>query len=234
MTLGNDGYGFIGDMAAYPGYRRIYMYTATRANIKQIFDFANTPIPTRYFFTLGDPKSQFDLINVHDLDGSYLDTSYEFFYGNFDATFKRDLNHNFLGPYFPKVSYQQFTPPKDQLFRGDFLAFTHIYADTFGVFWMTLNTTYQAETFTFHENNDKLTVEFTSPPGRGMAQVGNPYYLLRDSNSVNQFPDTSAINDREVNAPLGDSKILTTYTDQNNNFVMDRSGKLLTTKRTFK
>ena len=235
LSTAVDGTGVHPYASRYPGKRMVYLYTTTKADVKEKFATAGAgAVPSSYIFELFKPDNTIDMINEHAIDDSYEYTYYDFIIANFNYYFTPGTNAQNLGS-LPLASYNKYLPPSSAVNNGDFLVFTEIYSGYYGVFWCTDN--FDIETIPYHRHNtvDPITLRMSGVPNRGMAVHGSPFFALRGAGMTVSYNTSSAVNDEPINDAMDDSTSVTvTYGDQHNpNFNVDRSGVQLIVNRTW-
>lgn len=237
FPMTGDGLGVQPYHARYPGYRLVAMHTTTKYDVKEKFAACNSAFPEdEYIFELLQPEYTIDLINELPVNDAYENTFYDFIVANFAYLFNKGPHGNWLGPIFPLDSYKSFIPPIEALTQGDFLVFTRITEEVYGVYWATRNFDLETTPYLRHEETDVLSMRITGPVHRGMAPHGSPYYVLRSANFSVGYNTSNAIDEKAVNEDIDPSTTINVMYSDNHNapFQMDRSGRTLITNRAWK
>ena len=220
----------------FPGYRMVYLYTTTLEDAKLKFSFVGSTMPSDYLSTLFRPIFSTNLLNSHAINGA-IEINYKtLITNNFDFFFKKTSSVGFLGPFFPKDSYKNFTPDPLDLTDDDFLAFTRIEDYGVGVFWITKNFQLETPAYWSREGVDPLQIKISGKMTRGMAPLGSPYYQLRAADVNIGYARSNTLNEKEIDGDLTSSTTLeVSYEDTlNPRFSADRSGRTLITSRTLR
>lgn len=177
------------------GYRMVYLYTTVDWDLKAKLASVGLPLYPEDIFTVFKPRTDFGVINGESINGvSYLNW-FTTMQTNFNTLFIRDANVHYLGAMFPKDAYRTFTPLVGDLTTEDYLVVTRIMDQTYGVFWVTKNFTYQTdEVFWGHKSDDVLSVEIDGPLSRGMFSFGGAMYTIRGAETVSSVPYTDPEN----------------------------------------
>jgi hypothetical protein len=220
----------------YPDYRLVALHTTTITDVKEKFASVNITMPDEYMISLFQPTYTMDAINEHPVDDSYENSFYDFLVANYAYYFNKGVHGRYLGQLFPEDSYITFTPDISQLRSGDFLVFTRITNNVYGVYWATKNFDLETTPYFRHEEPDTLGMTISGKVTRGMAPSGSPYYQLRSANFTIGYNTGNEIDGKPVNDPLDDSTTLSRIyeDDYNAPFQMDRSGRALVTQRNWK
>lgn len=216
ITQTIDGTGSDPIAGLFPEHRLICLYTTIMTDVLDKFQFANeTPESDKYVFTLFQPMYQIDGINEVAINDSIVVGFYDFIMANFDKYFKRDPSVSYLGPFCAKDNYRVFTPAPGDINQNDFLVFVKIVDYTVGVFWATQNQEVAPVPYWDNDGDDILTMSIPGKLYRGMGPLGNPAYVLRGDG-----------------LDLGGGVTQVGYSDADNTpMVLDRSGKVLTTRK---
>lgn len=220
----------------FPDMRFVALHTTTLEDVKEKFAACNQPFVDQYIMPLLQPTYNIDMINTHAIDDSFQDDFFDFIMANFSYLFQKGSKGQYVGSNIPRVgSEYSFVPAVNQIYAGDFLAFTKIDNQICGAYWVTSNFNLDTQPYVRHESRDTLTVQVTGPANRGGALMGSPYYMTRSANSYISYNSDNAINDLAVNdSELPSATVNVTYNDAlNASFPKDRSGRTLITRRVF-
>jgi len=215
----------------FPGYRMVHLYTTTLDDVKTKFAFAGSSIPDSYLFTLFRPGQSSDLINEHALNESVLFNYYDVMVRNLDFFFTRDSSVGPISPFLPKDGYKTFKPTVSDLMEEDFLAFTRIFENAIGVFWITKNFNCETPPYWARDPADSLNIRISGKITRGMAPLGSPFYQVRCAGANITYNPSNAINEEQINDNQDTTASIAVYYGDslNPSFPVDRSGRDLVT-----
>jgi hypothetical protein len=219
----------------FPDVRFVYLYTTTRIDLEEKLSTINMEIPSDYIFSIFQPTLNSDQINEHAIN-DFEETDYsDFLASNFDYFFTKGSHGATLSPFFPQDSYKTFKPTVTELTAKDYVVFTNIGDNCFGAFWATQNFFLETTPYYSHAVSDPLTMTISGPVTRGMAPHGSPYYMLRSGGTIG-YNTSRAINDEIIDGAIDPvTTVSRTYQDSlNTTFTIDRSGKTLVTRKTWK
>jgi hypothetical protein len=220
----------------FPDMRMVYLYTTTRRDVEEKYASAGLEVPEGYFITLFKPTETSDSINEHAINDKEVTSYLPVLEANFDYYFERGYWGQFLTPKFGEDSDLSFKPTVTDLRDTDYLAFTLIDDNCYGVFWITSNMATKTPGYFGHEESDVFNVRFNAPISRGGAALGYPFYLTRAGGATISYNSSNGLNEQPINNEEPEvTEITVNYGDSlNPTFPVDRSGKYLNLSRTWK
>ncbi len=218
-----------------PTLRCVPLYATTKYELQARLNTINFQIPDdKYIFTVFKPYSGLGPINSTSINSTYYVEYFEALVEAFDELFIR-VGSPYLGPFMPKPGYDIYTPNITDLKRTDYLLISRIYENTYGVYWVTSNTSDLIPGYFMIESSDKLSIDITATMSRGMAASNCPAYLLRGANAVLNYNNTDkSINSMAVNRSESfiNPGISCVYSDDlNTSVTIDRSGSTIILRR---
>ena len=152
------GVGKIGFSVPPTGYRRVFLYTISTADL------------VAKLLPLGKTLNTGGWIDTYNPGLSTLTT-------NFTTLFSRGSGA--LPSFFPKSSYLSATVQSTDLVTGDSLQYIKVHDMYYGVFWITSNFTYVGIPYLSNMASEEFVMQTTGTPTRGQGILKGNYYLMR-------------------------------------------------------
>lgn len=193
-----------------PGMFSVPLYVTTLIDLKERFNSINVFVPDGGpAFTLMQPYYSEGAINDVGINETLLVDQFQLLVEKYYTIFNKGPKGTYVGNFMPQIAVKYaYKPRVVDLKNTDFILCTQIYAETYGVYWITSSTSRSAKDFSSvlkYADTDVLKVRDPQMPfARGLGpSMRAPVYMTRGGRMVaGGIPPSKTINEAGINEDM--------------------------------